>query len=719
MPTVDPSPVAVKAAGSGVDWVGSTSARQVWKLDATVDPDAEELTRGIALATSAYCYTAVMYRAAKFSEPPLYVAQEDVDGGETVVQDHDLMFLFDVPSPDFEMSELLALTEVYMLITGACLWLKMRDPAGRVSRLQPFSSDEVRTYSSDGRIYGRFEVLTTGGHWKPYPPEDVVWFRELNPLSWRSSLSKVDVALSQLDLGHQVNRTVRNFMKKAMFPGGVVSPDKDWDPEPDEWDAYKNAIDAWYTGPANAGAPLVLQGGTTFSRAAIPLKELLPAELLDRIESVVSSVFGVPPIVLGWKIGLENSPWSQMGEARQSMYEETTIPRWNTISRKMSRQMLPPEDIASKMTIKFDLTDVAALRADDKARADVASLMREEWTLNERRIYTGQEPLPEDDPRGDEIGTGGGGMDDLFNLGDAVDTVDEADDEEDDTGPKQAHELFATGDEDAALDLLSKHIYDVPASKADTKQLEWMLFELNTKAAERTWTRSVKAILDDQLEQVLRLANKYVHPTKADGLDPDSTVEFISALAEWITTHGDKQVARGLYPLVVSTGTLGLKRAAAQTGLSFSVLEPGLLNYAKEEADFLASVMGETMGRKVARVVQKRLKMGGLLADLRKDLEKSSAFSRDRAKLVSRTETTRAWNGAQRRGMSDWERAQDEKARAYKEWLDSMDDRVRDEHILMRGEKRRVDEAYSNGLQEPSEPNCRCTQLFSIETVGA
>ena len=47
------------------------------------------------------------------------------------------------------------------------------------------------------------------------------------------------------------------------------------------------------------------------------------------------------------------------------------------------------------------------------------------------------------------------------------------------------------------------------------------------------------------------------------------------------------------------------------------------------------------------------------------------------------------------------------------------DDRVRDEHLDapagVGGEKRRIDEPFSNGLQEPSEPNCRCTLLYSVE----
>ena len=172
--------------------------------------------------------------------------------------------------------------------------------------------------------------------------------------------------------------------------------------------------------------------------------------------------------------------------------------------------------------------------------------------------------------------------------------------------------------------------------------------------------------------------------------------------------------------MLVSTGTTAVKRAAAQVGLSFSVLQPGLMKYAEEEAEFLASVMGETTGRKVAAIVQKTINSGGLIGDLRKALEDSAAFTRNRAKLVARTENTRAWNGAQRRSLSEYEDST-EGVTITKTWLNAGDSRVRPKHRNgaggVGGETRKIDEEYSNGLQQPGEPNCRCTQTFDLETT--
>lgn len=702
-----PVPAWLRGNGtkSGVTFVGPNTANII-RLNSSVSvPDAEELTEAIAYTTSAYAFTAIDYRMRKVSEPDIYVAEDDDDGLPMEVFGHEITDLLRNPSEDFDFAELMKLTEAYHLITGAAAWVKVRDTANRVARLMPYSGDQIKSYAANGRIYGRFEVLTPNGTWEQRPPEDVVYFREVNPLSWRTNVSRLDVALAQLDLGHQVNRTVRNFMRRAMFPGGVISPHHEWDPDDDEWNKYVNDIEAWHAGPANAGSPLVVTRGTTFSRAAIPLKDLLPSELLDRIEAVTASVFGVPPIVLGWKIGLENSPWSQMSEARRSVYEETLIPRWEELARKASRQLLAEEDRAVPRYLKFHYEGLSALRADDKDRAEVADKMADVWTRNERRAYTGKDPLPDEDPRGDEIGRAApsaGGIAELLAGGGKA------------GGPGPVDDAAAMIAEAEAMALLMGIRMD--AKRMDTKALEWMLFDINTKAAESTWERGVARILTDLKRETMKIAARTLREEKADAApDPDSVLEFLAALSDWIREKGEALISAALSPLIISTGETALKRAAAQIGVSFATLQPGLLTYAAEEAAFLASVMGQTTGKRVAETVQRSLASGGVIRDLQRALQESAAFSRDRAKMVARTETTRAWNGSQRRTLSEFEAESTEGVIIIKEWLDSQDERVRDEHVELRGEKRRIDEVFSNGLQEPGEPNCRCTMLYHME----
>ena len=679
------SPRQQKAAGdaSGVSWVGPNTSRMTW-LDFVAQPDADELTRSIALATSAYCFTAVSYRWRTISEPPLGVIRETADGPE-VVGNHPLEVLLQEPSPDYDMGELQALTEGYRLLTGAALWVRMRaSEGGPVVRFVPYSGDQFVTEAADGRIYGRFHVDTGHGR-KTYLPEDVVHFREINPTSWRSNLSATDVALSQLNVAHQIARTVKNFMRNAMFPGGVVSPDASWNPDEDEFQQYTDRIKAWHAGPANAGDPLVLLGGTKFSGTSLRLKDLLPDELLDRIEATVASVYGIPPVVLGWLVGLRNSPWSQMSEARRMTYEDTIEPRWVDIEKSMTRQLLTPAERAAGMAIAFDTRNVRALQNDDAARAATAATMREEWTLNERRAYTGREPL--EDERGEEIGTGGGGG----GFGGVAGLDD---------GKTESLGIDFTG---AAPKFLN-----------DPKGLHWLIFDANCKAAESSWEREILKALKAQKAGILKLAKRYLKDEKAT--DPKSAKTFV-AKVEKLLEDTLPEFRAFVFPLVFSTAKAGVKQAAAQLGLSFSVLQEGLSGYAEREAALVTFQMNGTTVKDVFGAVQKGLDAGETVGALTQRLEKLPAFDRARAKLTARTETTRSWNGAQRETLSGYQAESGTKV--FKTWINSADDRVRDEHLNTPagvGEERvPIDDPFSNGETVPSEPNCRCTLIYDIE----
>ena len=101
-----PNGNGMKSVGSGVTFVGAPSWRNIFRLDADYAPDAEQLTRSIALATSAYAYTAIMYRATRVAEPPLVVMDPTEDGGEEEVEGHEYAMTLDEPSDDYDMGEL-------------------------------------------------------------------------------------------------------------------------------------------------------------------------------------------------------------------------------------------------------------------------------------------------------------------------------------------------------------------------------------------------------------------------------------------------------------------------------------------------------------------------------------------------------------------------------------------------------------------------------------
>jgi len=346
-------------------------------------------------------------------------------------------------------------------------------------------------------------------------------------------------------------------------------------------------------------------------------------------------------------------------------------PRWRDVERRVTRSLVSPEDRARGVRVLFDTSEVRALFDDDKLKAEVATSLRDEWTRDERRAYTGQEPI------GGEEGA---------QIGSAV-----------------AASPFGEMASDRSLEFKGR----------SEKAIQWLIFDGSCKASERSWEREVAKGLSDWKSAIRRLGEKHLRDAKE--IRPTSGEKFVDAVGDWLKKTGIPLMRTLVYPLVFSTAEKAVKQVAGKVGLAFDVFEPGVLEYAEREAEFLAGVMGSTTGQKVAETVQKGLAEGDLVRDLTKRLEDSAAFSRSRAKLVARTETTRAWNGAQRSGMSRYQKAAGKVV--MKTWLSAQDDRVRDEHMDLDGMQIPVDDEFPNGLTEPGEPNCRCTLTYAISDL--
>lgn len=670
----------------------SPDGKIIHRFSGGMTSDVEQVSRETAYAASAYCFAAVRFRARKVAEAPLMVVREDPeDGSKEWLPRHVLAEILDAPSPDYDMGELLLRTQIYQDVTGSALWVKDADRRGRTGRLTPFAGSEFQIEQTADRIRGLFRVSTVAGE-REYGPDDVVYFLEPSPYDWHRGVSLVDVALSWLNLGSQSRATVHDILQHALFPSVIVQTDKDWRPLPesDEWKQFKDELRAHARRP-NKGDPLALTGGGTAKVVTPRLKDLIPGDILNRVESVVSSVFGVPAVVLQFEVGMQNSPWSQMEEARRMVEQDTIQPLRRDIEKRLTRQILRDVDDDPSTLVRFDLSEVRALQPDLKMLSNIQNKQKDIASVNERRAIVGLEPspLPEHDeiPKKPEPPVGP--------VGATPKPGGQAPPDDEDEEGKSYRYIPATPD----------------------ASLLWLEFDLSTKAAARVWEPEVAALLAKQSTDILKLFRKFVR--ESDGsVDEDTVIRFLNEVGQYMSLEGAAAAKAVLMPLVESSVLAAGQRMSARLGFSFDLVQEGIERYIAEETDFLVRVMGETTGKAVAGTVQAALEERVPLTDLRKRLEALPEFDRTRAQLVARTETTRASNGAQRRAASEYQSATG--TRVQKTWISSRDVRVREEHDEQDdGEWYGVDETFPVvGLTEPGEPNCRCTLGYRVAREG-
>jgi len=646
--------------------------------------DRRDALSRVSAAVALYAWACIHYRATKLSEAALWVGREVAEGEDEWLRSHPLMDLFREPSPDLDMAEVIYDTSVSMDTTGHALWVKMDDMGRRLRRIEPFNGNDIQVFAGEGYRYNTFSVSARQGS-ATLSRDRVVYFRCPHPNDPYEVLSPLEVALNWLDVGEDVRKRVQGHMKRAFVPGGMVGVDSFRDD--DERKRMQEALSGWSAAGAQNGVPFLAEGdGVKYIPTANSLKDLLPTEALNRVEANVCLAFGVRPEVLGMLVGLENSPWSHMDKAIAQTYDGTIIPLWRKIEGAMTRQLLTPQERQAGVRVRFDTSKIRALQEDELQRAQIAATNQGWWTIDELRMYTGKEAvegeegaafgrasapaMPTSEPEGEE--------------------VPPEDEDEDGKGYRGEVE-----------------------TKTSAKDWEWLTFDVATKAAARTWEKAIADLLRGQGEEVQRLAKDLLRSHPDGTLVAASVIAFLDAVKEYVSGPAADALRAAALPLVSSTARQAVASVAAQVRLSFDVLQPGLDTFVEREAGFLAQVMGETTGKRVAEAVQAHLNDGGTVADLRKRLAELPEFTRRRAAMVARTETTRAWNGAQREQMAGY--AMRTGRLAMKEWLSSRDDRVREEHAELDGTKIPIAEDFPNGLPAPGEPNCRCTMLYTFE----
>lgn len=659
-----------------------------------------------ALAFVAYWYVATRWRAQKIAEAPLMVVAEDQqNGSEEWLADHELAPLLDAPSPDYDMGELLERSSRYLDNGGECLWVIDRDRTDTPARLTPFRRGEFTVRQTADRLYGEFVITTARGP-EPKRPEQVCYFRDDAGETWGSApRSRLDAAVAWLRLGEEARQTIRDALENGVWPSLLVQFDPEWNPDDDEWERVKQELNA-YAQPGNRFKAQGLQGGGSAQQLGARLRDMVPDEILNRVESVVAAVSGVPAIVLQFQVGMENSPWSQMEQARRMAYDDCVQPAWRKLERVLTRQLLRLDDPDPTHFVRFDTSNIAALQLDREKAAAAAVAMGDAASVNERRMVMGLEPAtPKQDPDGR--------ADEIPELQPAP------------PAPIPFAPDATTQDGTAASGASGGKRGPGPDSKLANKRHGVLALHAALRAESRgQWESHALVLLQKdatEIERVVRttLVRKSSPPRIVAKASEREIVELVMAdvraylhasAFEW------QKIAQQLARQGAERATAVI---AADLGITYNQLHAAVVDFAKREAAALITHISDTTRETVADVIVKGLEAGKPVEAIARDVGESGAFAPSRATMIAQTESTKAYAGGPVKALQAFAKST---GRTFtKRWAGVLDDRERDSHISLEGETQFIERAFSNGLQFPGDPsgdpeeivNCRCALVLS------
>lgn len=219
----------------------------------------------------------------------------------------------------------------------------------------------------------------------------ILHIKNFNPLSDWYGLSSIEAAAYSIDQHNQASAWNQALLQNGARPSGAIIV-KNADGKPTtlndtERKTLRSSMDECFTGPQNAGKPLLLEGGLEWQGMSLSPKDMDHIESKNSSAREIALALGVPPQMLG--IPGDNT-YSNLVEARLAFWEQTVIPiiesTVNSINGWLALYFGP------QFILTYDLNNVSALAERRDIiwhRAQNCDFM----TINEKRHSVGLSPL--------------------------------------------------------------------------------------------------------------------------------------------------------------------------------------------------------------------------------------------------------------------------------------------------------------------------------------
>jgi HK97 family phage portal protein len=176
-----------------------------------------------------------------------------------------------------------------------------------------------------------------------------------HPADDHYGLSPMEAAATALDIHNAAGAWNKALLDNAARPSGalVVGGASLTDAQ---FDRLKGELEANYQGAANAGRPLLLEGGLDWKPLSLSPKDMDFVEAKAAAAREIALAFGVPPLLLGLP---GDSTHANYAEANRAFYRQTVIPLVRRTAEALAQWLAPAYGEA--LALAPDLDSIEAL----------------------------------------------------------------------------------------------------------------------------------------------------------------------------------------------------------------------------------------------------------------------------------------------------------------------------------------------------------------------
>ena len=311
-------------------------------------------------------YSAIMYKVRSQQMAPLRAYTGDPAHPDVYDEDEPLAQLLDRPNPYQSWSEFQGLQTVFLNLSGnAYCYIEGALEGEFPTRLIPLRPDwvyHVPNERGDGLLGYAY---APGGDETLNPdiflPQEIIHVKLPHPMDPLGGLGPGLSPIAPLavsgDVDNMVTRFMRDFFTHGAMPIGFLTFKASLETE--DMEAVRETWKDKYGGAVNWLDVAVLSDGGEYQRMGLTFEEMGFREVDYRNEARILSPFGVPPILLGTRMGLEHATLRNAEEARRIFWEDTFIPELMLFEVEY-RSLLDGRGT----WVAFDMSQVPALQED-------------------------------------------------------------------------------------------------------------------------------------------------------------------------------------------------------------------------------------------------------------------------------------------------------------------------------------------------------------------
>jgi len=189
------------------------------------------------------------------------------------------------------------------------------------------------------------------------PVPGILHMALFHPMDDHYGMGPLEAAQTSLDIHNASAQWNKALLDNAARPSGaLVYSAGNGSLTEDQFSRLKAELAEQFSGPGNAGRPMVLDGGLDWKALAMSPREMDFIEARHAAARDIALAFGVPPMLLG--IPGDNT-YANMAEANKALWRQTLVPLVVRVAQELSFWLAPAFD-GAELVPDFDAVEALA-----------------------------------------------------------------------------------------------------------------------------------------------------------------------------------------------------------------------------------------------------------------------------------------------------------------------------------------------------------------------